>query len=308
VTQFLAYEPTFYGGVRVATGDLDGDGVDEIVTAPGRGRAGFVRVWTQAGVELTAYSLYPYGTRYTGGVEVTLGDVNGDGLADIITSMSSGKNAVVKAFLVDPLGPDPVPDAAYRSFVPFPGRYTGGVNVAAADLGTYVDGVKTSALPDGKSEVVVGSNAGMPATVKIYDLSMTPKVVGTIRPIAPKFKGGVTLSIGRYDADTVPDILVGAGINGRSVIEIYSGSTFTQQARLTAFSTFTKPNAKVYATSLDTDGDGILDRIYAVQGQQGAGGTKGVTYWTRSSGTQTLLPLTSNFLPPLRITNMTKRG
>jgi hypothetical protein len=136
---------------------------------------------------------------------------------------------------------------------------------------------------------------------------MTPKVVGTIRPIAPKFKGGVTLSIGRYDADTVPDILVGAGINGRSVIEIYSGSTFTQQARLTAFSTFTKPNAKVYATSLDTDGDGILDRIYAVQGQQGAGGTKGVTYWTRSSGTQTLLPLTSNFLPPLRITNMTKR-
>jgi hypothetical protein len=286
---------------------MNGDGVDEIITAPGRGRPGLVRVWTQAGVELPAYALFPFGKRFTGGVEITVGDVNGDGQADIIASMSSGANARVSAFLVDPFAVDPVANVPYRTFVPFPGRYTGGVNIAAADLGTFVDGVKTSPLPDGKSEVVVGSNAGMLATVRIYDLSMTPKAVGTIQPISPTFRGGVTLSIGRYDSDTVPDILVGAGVNGRSVVEIYSGSTFTQQARLTAFSTFAKPNAKVYTTSLDTDGDGILDRIYAVQGQLGAAGTNGVTYWTRASGTTTLMPLTSGFLPPLRITAMTKR-
>ncbi len=39
VSQFYAYEPNFQGGVRVATADMDGDGIDEIITAPGRGRA-----------------------------------------------------------------------------------------------------------------------------------------------------------------------------------------------------------------------------------------------------------------------------
>ena len=38
--QFVAYEAAFRGGVRVATGDLNADGYDEIITAPGRGRAG----------------------------------------------------------------------------------------------------------------------------------------------------------------------------------------------------------------------------------------------------------------------------
>ncbi|MCE9631238.1 MAG: DUF11 domain-containing protein, partial [Planctomycetia bacterium] len=307
LTQFLAYEPGFRGGVRVATGDLNGDGVDEIVTAPGRGRTGEVRVWTQAGVELPAYRTLPFGSGYTGGVEVAVGDVTGDGRIDLVTSMSLGV-ATVRVFQVLPLAPDPVVNVPYRSFVPFPAPYAGGVNIAVADFGTFVNGVKTSPLPDGRCEVVVGTNAGIVATVRIYDLSVTPKIVGTIKPIAPTFTGGVTLSIGRWDADGVPDILVGAGINGKSVVEVYSGSTFGQLARLTAFSSFAKPNAKVYATSLDTSGDGIIDRVYAVQGQQGTGGTKGVTVWNRLGNVTSLLPLTSGFLPPLRITNLTKRS
>src|SRR5258708_7019589 len=34
---FEAYESSFRGGVRVATGDVNGDGVPDIVTAPGPG-------------------------------------------------------------------------------------------------------------------------------------------------------------------------------------------------------------------------------------------------------------------------------
>jgi hypothetical protein len=184
----------------------------------------------------------------------------------------------------------------------------GGVNLAAADFGTFVNGVKTSPAQDGRSEVVVGTNAGIAATVRIYDLSVTPRIVGTIRPIAPTFTGGVTLSIGRWDADAIPDILVGAGINGMSVVEVYSGSTFAQAARLSAFSGFAKPNAKVYATSLDTTGDGIIDRLYAVQGQQGIAGTRGVSVWNRLGNVTSQLPLTASFLPPLRLTNLTKRS
>ena len=304
--QFVAYEAAFRGGVRVATGDLNADGYDEIITAPGRGRAGEVRVWTQAGALLPTYTLFPFGRTYTGGVEVATGDFNGDGRIDIVAGMSAS-TGTVRVFLVNPAALDPVVDLPWRSFVPFPGRYTGGVNLAAGNFGTFVNGRKTSSLPDSADEVVVGSNAGMVATVAIYDLSVPPRVVGSFQPIARGFTGGVSLSIGRWNSDTIADILVGAGIGGRSVVDVYSGSDFRQLDRLRAFSTFAKPNAKVYATSLDTNADGIIDRVFAVQGQQGIAGTTGVTAWLRSSGVKSVLAGTAGFIPPLRLTNMTKR-
>lgn len=308
LVQFLAYEAGFAGGVAVATGDLDGDGIDEIITAPGRSRAGHVRVWTQDGLPFAGgtFDLFPFGESFVYGVELTVADINGDGFDDIVAGTSSGAG-LVNVFLTDPYAADPVPNTPYRSFQPFPGPYLGGVNLAAADLGTFVDGVKVSTAPDGKAEVIVGSNAGMPATVKLYEVSTAANLIGTLAPIGPTFAGGVTLSVGRYDGDVIPDILVGAGIGGRSVVEVYSGSSLAQQARLTAFSTFGKPNAKVYATSLDLDGDGVIDAVYAVQGQQGAGGTSGVTAWDRVSGTTEILPLSVGLLPALRITNMEQR-
>jgi uncharacterized repeat protein (TIGR01451 family) len=306
-SEFIAYEPAFRGGVRVAAADLNGDGFDEILTAPGRGRVGEIRVWTQAGSRLGSFTLLPFGVGYVGGVEITTGDFNGDGRTDIAAAMSAG-TGTVNVFLANgPSMSQPVYQL-WRSFVPFPGRYTGGVTIAAADFGTFANGRKTLPTSDLKDELVVGSNAGMVATVNVYDLSVKPLVVGSMRPIASGFTGGVTLSIGRWNADAIPDILVGAGIGGRSVVDIYSGATFQRLALLQAFSSFAKPNARVFATSLDTDGDGVIDRVFAVQGLQGIAGTRGVTVWNRATGGTAVLPGSTGLIPPLRITNMTKRG
>src|SRR5262244_3446756 len=42
---FLAYRPSFTGGVRVAVGDVNGDGVSDMITAPGPGMAPRIRVF-----------------------------------------------------------------------------------------------------------------------------------------------------------------------------------------------------------------------------------------------------------------------
>jgi hypothetical protein len=49
LASFFAYGLDFGGGVRVAAQDVDGDGKAEIVTAPGAGLPGRVKVFTADG-------------------------------------------------------------------------------------------------------------------------------------------------------------------------------------------------------------------------------------------------------------------
>ena len=86
---FAAYEATFKGGLRAAVADVDGDGADEIVTAPGKGRVGEIRVFEQNGTELVAYRSQPFGAGYLGGLDVAVGDIDGNGTIDMVAAMAS---------------------------------------------------------------------------------------------------------------------------------------------------------------------------------------------------------------------------
>jgi uncharacterized repeat protein (TIGR01451 family) len=307
LVEFLAYEPSFLGSVRVATGDLTGDGLDEIVVAPGRNRVGEVRVFTQQGMELPQYRLLPFNSAYLGGVEVAVGDVNGDGFNDIIAGQSSGAGRV-SAFLVNPTASDPVANVPYRAFRPFPSPYALGVMIAAGDFGTYSGGVKTSALPDGRAEIVVGTNAGTRAQVRIYDASTaTPRLVKTILPFASTFQGGVTLSTGRYNFDAIDDVMIGAGVGGNSAVEVYDGANWALRKKIDAFAAFGRPNAAVFAAMLDLDGDGRADDVYGVQGRNATGGSNGVRRWNRITTATNVLPETTTLAPPLRIASIVLR-
>src|SRR5206468_2374756 len=92
---FLAYQAGFTGGVRVAVGDVTGDGIPDIITGAGPGGTPHVKVVN--GVDGSfVYSFYAYTSGFTGGVFVAAGDVDGDGLADIITGAGSGGTPHVK--------------------------------------------------------------------------------------------------------------------------------------------------------------------------------------------------------------------
>jgi hypothetical protein len=246
-------------------------------------------VYTEAGVLLTSFD--PYGPTFMGGVQVAVGDVTGDGLGDIVTVPSTGP-ALVRVFHPVIVGGVPTFNAAapYREFLAFPSSFVGGAVVAAADMGStpVANGPFDTLLQDGKAEIIVGSGAGMKATVKVFDVShMTtllpttvPRAAGSFTPFSTPshtFAGGVSLDVARFTASPVPDILVGAGVNGHSMVDVWAWSASAAatlsslSANGTGFAAFTDAsnNSPVEVAAVDTNGDGIADEIVVAQGPGG---------------------------------------
>lgn len=270
VSKFLAYEASFRGGVRVVRADLTGDGVDEIITAPGRGRAPEVRVFSLSGTPLTAYNTLAYANTMTAGVQLAAGDVNGDGRVDLVTVPSQGA-AEVRVFLNQRgTNADPMANTAWRQFVAFPASFTGGAVLALADMGR-TSGTSFIAQPDGRLEILVGSGAGIRASVRFFDtVPATPRLVRTTEFFARTFTGGIgSIAVGRANnRDQIPDVIVGAGTGGLSLIEIRDGQSSSLISQFAAYTDASR-RAPVRVIVRDTNNDNVFDEIWTAQGVEG---------------------------------------
>jgi hypothetical protein len=84
VRSWRVFEKTFRGGVKVAAGDINGDGISEIISGPGAGKSPVIKIFDAFGKllykEFTAYSsLIKNGVSGLGAV-----DVDFDGVEDIL--------------------------------------------------------------------------------------------------------------------------------------------------------------------------------------------------------------------------------
>jgi hypothetical protein len=123
---FFAFDPGFTGGVRVATCDLTGDGVPDIVTAAGPGGGAHVRSFdgvTTGQLPGTIGSFFPYDPGYLGGTYVACADANGDGTPDIITGTGVGGGPHVRIW-------SGVDGSEIFGFLAYDAGFTGGVFVA----------------------------------------------------------------------------------------------------------------------------------------------------------------------------------
>jgi hypothetical protein len=124
--------------------------------------------------------------------------------------------------------------------------------------------------------------------VKVFDVSgmLTPTpgamatAAGSFTPFTTttsSYQGGVSLSVARINADLIPDIVVGAGVMGGSLVDVWAWNN-TSSATLSSLSAngigfpafdVASRNAPVQVAALDTNGDHIADVILAVQGPGG---------------------------------------
>jgi FG-GAP repeat len=169
LASFFAYVPGFTGGVRVAVGDVNGDGRLDIVTGPGPGGGPHVRVFSGAAlpalVELTGF--YAFTPAFTGGVYVAAGDVNGDGAAELIVGADAGGGPHVRVF-----GEAGLPALVERaSFFAYAPTFTGGVRVSVGNVnGTGLLDIVTGPGPGGGPHVraFTGGGVSLPISFMAY--------------------------------------------------------------------------------------------------------------------------------------------
>ena len=80
---FFPYATAFTGGVRVGSGDVNGDHVADIITGAGPGGGPHVQAFSGTNLALFQ-SVIAFDGSFAGGVYVAAGDVNNDGKADIV--------------------------------------------------------------------------------------------------------------------------------------------------------------------------------------------------------------------------------
>jgi hypothetical protein len=124
---FMAFAPSFQGGVYVAAADINGDGRADVIVS-GNTPVGTPQVEVLGGADgsqLQAFNAY---TPSGGDVRVIAGAIDSDGRDDIITAPGPGGNALVQVF--DGTNPSTV----ILSFNPY-GSGTDGIFVGAASAG-----------------------------------------------------------------------------------------------------------------------------------------------------------------------------
>ena len=258
----------FTGGVRVASADVNGDGLNDLVVGTGTGVATRVIVYSGDGGEVLL-DVAPFEAAFTGGVFVAAGDITGDGKAEVVVSPDEGGGPRVRVFrggtfdpLADFLGiDDPNFRGGARAAIGDVNRdglgdllvsagFQGGPRVAGYDGRGLTNGSRVKAFPDffafeetvrngvfiaggdldgdGFADVIVGGGPGGGPRVSAFGGKLLVEGGGAVRQTdffagEQENRGGVRVAVTDLEANGRPELVAGAGSGGGNRVTVYRG-------------------------------------------------------------------------------------
>lgn len=200
--QFFVYDEWIHTGIKVAAGDLDHDGKAEIVTGVEYGGGPHVRVFEADGTVKFTPGFFAFDSGFRGGVDVEVGDYNGDGKMEIVAAAGPSGSPHVREF-------DRYGNYLGKDYHPFADDNKGGIALATAN----VDGGEDD-------ELVMAINSAGEGWVKVY------KHDGTVLGEWKNFEGiytGVAVGAADIDNDGKDEIAVTPRQNAGPQVVWYEG-------------------------------------------------------------------------------------
>jgi hypothetical protein len=186
-------------GVRVAAGDITGDGVSEIVTGTGPGLNAQVQVWSGDGKTLIAQN-NPF-PGFTGGIFVAAANEDETNAMEVIVAAGPGGGPHVKVLrLVNGQLQE------IYGFMAYDQNFHGGVHVAASG-----------------GRIITGPGAGGGPHVRVFRIFLGEiSVANEWMAYASAFNGGVNVAAGALRSPNAIDVVTGAGPGGGPHVKVFS--------------------------------------------------------------------------------------
>ncbi len=195
LAEYAAFDTKY--GLTLASGDLDGDWVDELIVGAGPDpkNPGILKVLKYTSAGFTQIIAHTVNSQSSYGLNITAGDIDGDNIPEIITAPGPGPNNDASVTIWKYESSDLTP---LTTFTAFEGTY--GVNITSGDM----DG-------DGKSEIIAGagSDPKNSSAIRIYKADGT--LVREFAAYESSLKYGVNVSSADLDGDGVDEVIAGAG-------------------------------------------------------------------------------------------------
>ncbi len=201
IQQFFALERDYVGGMSVATADIDGDGIDEIVVAAKNSiHAPKVYVYRHTGKVISIF--HAFENTSVRGLNLAAGDIDGDGIDEIIVSEDHGPSGEVRIFSSQ---------GKLVSVIKPIDNYNDGFSVAAGDL----DG-------DTVDDVAIGLvNTSHPAKIGVFNAA--GRLLLDLLPYDNSFTGGVNIWLGDINFDGRSEIITSPESHGGPHVRVFSG-------------------------------------------------------------------------------------